>query len=145
MRLSWSSVAVSIIMLVSGGCAGMRGSYDDDPVAPSDEELVAEVVAEWVDAANARDLLRLRSLCSEEVQEQVSMAMAFRALSRLNQIAPRDEGNIVDAKNAVISVMDDTATAGPITILDGMGVIDLLLAKESEGVWKIDSARPREQ
>jgi ketosteroid isomerase-like protein len=123
----------------------MRGSSDDEPAALSDEELVAEVVAEWVDAANGRDLLHLRSLCSEEVQEQVSIAMVFRALSRINQIALSDEGNVVDATNAMILVTGDTATAGPITILDGMAVIDLLLAKESEGIWKVNSARPHEQ
>jgi len=127
-------IAIALaIAVVGAGCATLGG--------PSDEELVADVMAQWETAMESGTADEIIALYSENYQgtrgygRDEWKSMLERFLPRVRQQGVK----MADTSEMVISVEGDTATAGPITFGSGRRSMkmQLTLTKEADGVWRI--------
>lgn len=131
-----AGLIVLLITVLASGCAGFGKG-------PTDQELIAGVLKEWTAALVANDLDKLMATFSEnfsgdrgagkdELREFLKGAIDQGYL----------EGAEVSMTDAVTTIDGQTATVSPVGLSGSYGALELelKLAKEADGVWRIVAA-----
>lgn len=132
-RILITMLMTPIFALWVCGCAGMGKG-------PSDEELVAKVLADWTAAAQAKDLDKIMAVYSEAYSdgENTSKAAArefMQGAIEQNYL----EGLQVDLEQAKTTLENGTATITPVDLSSNAGFMSVTfeLKKEADGAWRI--------
>ena len=127
-------VLMGSLVLVAGCLTTGKG--------PSDEELVAGMLAEWQAAFEAQDLDRMMVVYSEDYLgsrgEDKEQLREFVAGAMEQGYLEDAEINLEDAET---TIEGDTATVAPVTLSGAQGSIDLQidLKREADKAWRIVS------
>ena len=106
---------------------------------PSDEEMIAEVLAKWAEAGVAQDLDGMMVLYSEDFQNyEFGDKAGWKSFVQDAIDMGYLEDAEVDLEDAKTTIEGDTATVYPIemTAAFGSATIELVLTKEADG-WMI--------
>ena len=132
MRRSRCTVLGVVIVALALGCQSA-------PKGPTDEELVANLVADWQTALEAKDMEALMALYSENYvgQQGEDKAGVRNFLEQAAAMGYLDNLQI-DTSGAETSIEEGTASVGPVAITGPMGGMNftMKLAKEEDG-WLI--------
>ena len=123
-------------LVIVAGCATLGKG-------PSDEELIATLLADWKAAFDAQDLDKMMAVYSEDYEGGRS-----EDKDQLREFLEGafDQGYLDDAEvdiaEAETTIEGDTATVAPITLSGPPGSMDLQfdLKKEADKVWRIVSS-----
>lgn len=130
--MKWGVCALAVIALA--GCASTGGGK-----GPADEEVIAGLIREAMDALQAGDIDGMTANYSEDfASDQGGDLAATREF--LNGI--KDQGFLEDLSvsldNLVITIDGDKATAEPIELEAAFGAVTIGLELEKQGgVWKV--------
>ncbi len=128
-------LTVTMLVALFCGCVGLGKG-------PTDEELIAGVLADWKAALEAQDLDKLMVAYSEDFEGErgAGKAEVREFLSRAI-----DEGYLegveADLEDAETVVEGETASVGPVTLSSDMGSmsLDVTMQKEEVDRWRIVS------
>ena len=126
-------VAVITLTVIASGCAGLGSG-------PTDQELVAALMTNWKTALEAQDLDAIMDLHSEDF---VGRDGAGKEQVREFLEGAIDQGYLEDVEvvleEAETIIEGDTATVAPVLLSAPLGEmeLDLELAKESDGTWRV--------
>jgi hypothetical protein len=136
-ELGKATLAVAV-MVVLASCASA-------PKGPTDEELVAQVVATWQQAIIDKDIEAAMAIHSENFSnaEAANKEMWKSYLEWVDASGYLD-GATIDASGSETVIEEETATVGPIVLSTMAGVfrMQLKLAKEEAG-WMVVSSEAR--
>ncbi len=128
-------VAAGIGVLVLALIVGCQSA----PKGPTDEELIADVIATWQTAITGKDLDGMMALYSENFtgsrgEDKAGVRSFLEQVMAMGYL----DGIAIDATGATTTVEEGTATVGPVSSTTSMGPASLTfkLAKEEDG-WMI--------
>jgi ketosteroid isomerase-like protein len=127
-RFVAAGIGVLVVVLI-GGCQSA-------PKGPSDEELIAAVIANWQTAITGKDVDGIMALYSENFAgSQGEDKAGTRTFLEQAMAMGYLDGIEVDAAGAETTIEEGTATVGPISATTMMGTASLTfkLAKEEDG------------
>jgi hypothetical protein len=115
------------------------------PKGPTDEELVAQLVANWQEAVAAKDLDAMMAIHSENFSNsEAADKAAWKAYLEWIIASGYMDGAETDISGAETTIEEDKATVGPLVLSTAAGVfnMELGLAKEEAG-WMVVSSEAR--
>ena len=127
---------VCVVVAMVGGCASMQKG-------PSDEELVAGVLAGWKAAFDAQDVERIMAAFSEDFLDNEGLGKEpFREMVEAAISQGFFDGVQLAIDGAITMIEGDTANVAQVEFVGGedIPVLSLVLKKEDDGVWRIVSA-----
>lgn len=134
-RIVAMSLTVVLFAVISCGCASLGKG-------PSDEDLIAGILADWKAAVEAQDIDKMMAVYSEDFEGEGG---AGKPEAREFLESAKEQGYLDDAEviledaETVIEADTDTATVAPIGLEGAFGSVDLelYLTKEADGVWRV--------
>lgn len=136
-ELGKATLAVAV-MAVLASCASA-------PKGPTDEELVAQVVATWQQAIVDKDIEAAMAIHSENFSNaEASNKEMWKSYLEWVDASGYLDGATIDASASETVIEEGTATVGPIVLNTMAGVfrMQLKLAKEETG-WMVVSSEAR--
>jgi hypothetical protein len=115
------------------------------PKGPTDEELVARLVTNWMEAVAAKDLDAMMAIHSESFSNsETADKAAWKAYLEWIIASGFMDGAETDVSGAETTILEDKATVGPLVLSTAAGVfnMELSLAKEDAG-WMVVSSEAR--
>ena len=132
-------IVLCIVVIVSAGCAGMRGSTE----GPTDEEMIMDVVQQWKAARDTADVDALMALHSPDYSDQEGSTLE-QLRQRYEERLPRfvEFGVVIDTSDVAAAVDGDSATASQIKISAGGRNLSMnLMLSKKTGSWLITGTR----
>jgi ketosteroid isomerase-like protein len=120
------------VLFMAAGCAIL-------PWWPKDEELIADLLADWKQALLAEDLDGLMALYSEDFEherwgDKAGMEAFLQQVFAMGFLQDAQ----IDVENAAIAVEGDAATASNIVLQGDFGTYDTSMQlRKEEGTWRI--------
>ena len=133
-KLMYLWVCVSLILLVTGGCASVAKG-------PTDAEVIQKMIKECSALASAKEIDKFMAYFSDSFASTGSAYFdkaGFKDfLDGAKQLGLLD-GLVIDLKDAKTTVQKDTATVAPVHIRVSAGSPEAAFtAKKEKGGWKI--------
>lgn len=134
----WTLAALTgLSLLLLAGCASTGAP--SIPAGPTDEEAVAELISDMLDALRAKDIETMAVAYAEDFQSNQGTDKA-QTIEFLNSVKEQGflDGMEVDDTNLTIAVEGDTATAEGVEVRGAFGVLALSFkAEKRDGTWLV--------